>query len=129
MPDIPDLPMSGEHTKALEFAADLARQILTVATGILAFTVTFAEKFDIDPATPLAVPDSMRIAWVCFVLAVIAAIWLLMAIAGSANAVRTGDTAAGDIMNTNTAVPASIMCLTFIAAVSATVFAGWSLTG
>ena len=120
--------MTTDLTKGLEFAADLAKQVIAVATGTLALTVTFAEKFDPDGKAPLAIPCAMFWAWGGYILAIAGAMWFLMSAAGSANAISQGNLAAADIMNSNTRWPALVMIAGFFVALVATGLAGWSMT-
>jgi hypothetical protein len=119
--------MTNQAGKGLEFAADLAKQVITIATGTLALTVTFAEKFDSDGLPPIAVPYSMIVAWIFYVASIMGAILLMMAAAGSANALANGDLKAGNIMNANTKWPAIVMIAAFFVALVATAYAGWQL--
>lgn len=119
--------MALDPIKGLDFATDLAKQIITVATGTLALTVTFAEKFDPDGAPPVAVPLSMPLAWLFYVLAITGAVWFLMAAAGSANRIAKGEPGYGDIMNPNTRLPAILMVVAFFVALVATAWTGWCL--
>jgi hypothetical protein len=114
--------MADNVTKGLEFAADLAKQIITLATGGIALTLTFAEKFDPDGSAPVSVGVAMLWAWGCYVLSVVGAIWLLMALSGSANEVAKGNAQYANVMNSNTRIPASVMILTFVAALVLTIF-------
>lgn len=73
-----------EATKQLElalmFASDLAKQLITVASGILVLTVTLADKFR-NPETPHA--DRWLItAWALLVVSILGGFWALMALTG-----------------------------------------------
>ena len=127
LPAVPGVLMS-DPAKGLEFANDLAKQIIAVATGTLAFTVTFAEKFDPDGKLPPDIPMALKIAWIAYIFAIVGSIWLMMAAAGSANSLQTNPNA-GNIMNNNTKWPACLMIVAFIAGLGFTVGAGWVISG
>jgi hypothetical protein len=114
--------MADNLTKGLEFAADLAKQIITLSTGAIALTLTFAEKFDPDGKAPVSVGAAMLWAWGFYVLSVVGAIWFLMALSGSANEIAKGNVQHANVMNTNTRIPASIMICAFVAALVLTIF-------
>ena len=64
-------------------AADVTKQLITVATGILGLSVTFLK--DIVKEAPQAHFWPLRVAWVFYLLSIICGIWTLMAITGSIN--------------------------------------------
>lgn len=56
--------------KAFDFAADLAKQLITLATGIITITITFAKDF--LPQTPNAAVKHWAIyAWVALLASVV----------------------------------------------------------
>lgn len=114
--------MAENLTKGLEFAADLAKQIITLATGTIALTLTFAEKFDPDGQAPVSVNKIMFCAWGLYVLSILGGIWFLMAVSGSANQIALGNTQYADVMNSNTRIPAAVMIAAFMAAIILTIF-------
>jgi heme A synthase len=82
MPD----KLSSEGLKA---AADTTKQIITLATGVIALTVTFLEKI-VQPQSGSAgriVPWTMFAAWVLFGLAILAAVITLGAVTGTLDAI------------------------------------------
>jgi hypothetical protein len=113
--------MADNLTKGLEFAADLAKQIITLATGTIALTLTFAEKFDPDGQAPIAVGKTMFWAWGLYVLSIFGAIWFMMALSGSANEIAKGNEQFADVMNSNTRIPAALMISAFLLALILTI--------
>jgi|GEM_PF-1755178 len=67
------------HEKAFDYAGETVRQVLTLATGVIALTVTFAKDI-IEPGST-ALP-SMKWAWALFGVSIFFGILTLMAIAG-----------------------------------------------
>lgn len=70
-------------TKGLEFAADLTKQLITLATGMVALTMTFAEKLGTTTGGVVEIPDTLKWSWVSFAVALVFAIITLMGITGT----------------------------------------------
>jgi hypothetical protein len=77
------------HEKAFEYAGETVRQVLTLATGIIALTVTFAHDI-IEPGSQ-ALPW-MQWAWTLYGISIFFGILTLMAIAGNLNEAATSNT-------------------------------------
>src|SRR3954454_16807786 len=75
------------QAEGLKAALELTKQIITLSTGVIALTITFLEKI-VQPTTATGrhVPWSLLAAWIFFGLAIAAAVWTLMAVTGSLNA-------------------------------------------
>lgn len=65
--------------------ADTAKQIITLSTGALAFTVTFLEKTNASAAT--LAPKTLYVSWLLFGLTIALALWYLVAQNGTIDAV------------------------------------------
>jgi hypothetical protein len=78
--------MDEQRKKAFEFASDLTKQLITLATGILAITITFSKDIVRAVGTQAAVPRcavfAMMIAWVVYLFSIGFGIWTLMALTG-----------------------------------------------
>lgn len=109
-------------TDGLKAAADTTKQIITLSTGIIALTVTFAKEF--KPAnTDLTVPASLEYAWLFFGLCLLFGVWTLMAITGSLSQVDM-DGQARDANTSNIRIPSVLMILCFLVGVTLTILAG-----
>lgn len=105
-----------------ESAAETTKQIITLATGMLGLTVTFAKEF--KPAnTDLSVPQSLEIAWLFYGITILFGIWTLMAITGSINKAALKDKTP-DAQTSNIQIPAVLMVLAFLVAIGLTIWAG-----
>jgi hypothetical protein len=63
------------------YAKDLAQQLITLSTGILALSITFTKDIVKDiPESPFWI---LKAAWVTFLLSICCGIWTLMALAGT----------------------------------------------
>jgi hypothetical protein len=71
--------MDERSRKAFDFASDLAKQLITLATGILALTITFAKDI-------LLLEEGSRwlvlVAWSFYLLSVVAGVWALAGLTG-----------------------------------------------
>src|SRR6266481_7617563 len=71
-----DMPSGIEGLKA---SNTLTSQLITISSGLLAFTVTFAEKFT-RKGEAITPPTALKIAWVCFAVTILLGFWTLMAL-------------------------------------------------
>lgn len=123
----------------LKTAHEIAKQVITLSTGVVALTITFLEKIA-QPSVSAArvVPDGLKIAWICFGVTIALAIWTLMAIAGSMNALdrqerglpldeaqRLATTKLADGLNVR--IPALAMLALFLTAMGFTIGSGFAI--
>ena len=118
-------------------AIDITKQIITLSTGAVAFTITFLEKFSAAPeGQPLKVPDALYVAWVLFGFTILFALLNLMGITGTLESLDRKDNgwsltrdqqlAAGG-GKTHEHWPALLMLGCFLLAVIAMIVAGFSI--
>jgi hypothetical protein len=75
------MPTSIEGLKA---AADIAKQIIALSTGSVAFTITFLDKFQVRGKDQFAtIPLALYVSWVLFGATILFALFHLMGITGS----------------------------------------------
>jgi hypothetical protein len=116
---------------------ETAKQVITLSTGAIAFTVTFLEKFK-SPGKDqaLEMPAGLYICWVLFGIAIGSALWYLMALNGNISAIAKKEngwnltpaeqlSANGD--EGNTRIPGWLMMGTFFLAVVALISVGFAL--
>ena len=127
------MPVNIEGPKA---EAEVAKQIIALATGAVAFTVTFLEKFSPGGRGPSEAPWALYTAWVLFGLTVGFALWYLMALNGNVSAMARKEngftlspaeqlSADGD--ESNTKAPGLLMVGSFLLGVIALIVLGFSL--
>jgi hypothetical protein len=116
--------MPDDKSSSLNAATELSKQIITLSSVLLGFTVTFADKFSRGGDQLLPVPMTLGISWIAYFFSILCAIWLLLAIAGSANELRSNPDA-GNIYRKNTLIPAVLAILMFLFAVCLTIWSGW----
>jgi hypothetical protein len=104
----------------------LVGQMITLSSGLLAFTVTFVEKFT-PKDTPIQAPWTLRTSWVWLVLTILFGFWTLMAAAGTLNEIDRGmpDSNPG---RWNIRIPAMLMIGAFLFALGFMIAAGWTIS-
>lgn len=73
--------MTDELKKAFDFAADLTKQLITLATGLIALTITFSKDF--VKTSPLNARPFAYWAWYCFLASIAMGILTLSALTGN----------------------------------------------
>ncbi len=123
MVDPTTLAAKSSGIEGLKAANTLTSQVITVAAGLIAFTVTFAEKF--TPAgKAISLPFAMKVSWICFGLTVIVGFWTLMAIAGTLLEIDR-DGSESNSSRSNIQIPARIMFFLFLLGVISMIIAGF----
>lgn len=94
-------------------ANDLATQLITLSTGILALSITFTKDILKDRAGAVTWP--LKSAWVAYLLSVCSGIWTMMALTGMIFSVtKTPDAYKSVSYGTSIIVPARLQILTFV---------------
>ena len=125
--------------EGLKAALETTKQIITLSTGVITLTVTFLEKI-VQPtaAEGRHVPGTLKAGWICFGLAIWCAVWTLMAITGSMNAldrqargltINNAQKQAVDRLadGGNIRIPALLMLFFFAAGTALTIITGFWL--
>jgi hypothetical protein len=110
-------------TAGLDRAYDTTKQVITLSSSIIAFTVTFAKEF--KDSSSHQVPWSLKISWSLYCIAVVLGLWTLMAITGTFDALDRG--AESNQGRTNIRLPAQLMFIAFVSGIVATIWTGFSL--
>lgn len=71
-------------------ANDLAKQLITLATGILALSITFIK--DVLKNNGQVITWPLKSAWVLYLFSMVSGIWEMMAITGSIFAIASNST-------------------------------------
>lgn len=117
--------------KSFDFAASTSKQLITLSTAIVAFTITFGKELFGGINNSCAF-TALIVAWVLFVISIIFGIWTLMALTGSLNSVTKIVKEKDDdkevekevevsIYDSNIKYPELLQVLFFILAISATI--------
>lgn len=108
--------------EGLKSAAETTKQIISLSTLLLGFTLTFAKEFK-GKDENLTVPISMQVSWGLLFLAIVAGLLTMMAITGSINAAESHGGKVDAQAKTVTR-PAVACVIFFILAILAMVIAG-----
>lgn len=124
--------------KSFDFAENTSKQLITLSTAIVAFTITFGKELfgGIDNGLALGV---LITAWVLFVVSIICGVWTLMALTGSldkaTNIVKEKEgeqerekEVEVSIYDSNIRWPEFLQVLFFVLALSATIWYAITLT-
>ena len=111
---------NGGSNNALQSASDTTKQILTLCTAVLTFTVTFAKEFK-GAAQTLPTPGSLRLCWLTLTIAIFFGVWTLMAITGTQQKPTSGNA-----MGANIRIPAALMVISFAVGILCLALAGWN---
>jgi hypothetical protein len=111
--------------KAFDAVSDLAKQLITLATGVIAITISFAKDiFGGHTGGNLL----LEVSWLTYLVCIAAGVWVLMAIAGTldlgkqeSGAVPAGD---GRVFGGNVRLPAGIQVAAFVLATLLVAVAG-----
>jgi hypothetical protein len=95
----------------LTSANDLAKQLITLATGILALSITFIK--DVLKSNGKVITWPLKSAWFLYLFSVVFGIWEMMAITGSIFA-AVSTSAPSSAYGTNVRIPALLQILTFL---------------
>jgi hypothetical protein len=113
--------------EGLKAANTLTGQLITISSGLLAFTVTFAEKFT-PKGEAISPPVALKISWVCFAVTILVGFWTLMALTGTLNELDRGHPETNPA-RWNSRIPAMIMFALFLLGVIFLIAAGWTIAG
>lgn len=94
-------------------ANDLAKQLITLATGILALSITFIK--DVLKNNGQVITWPLKSAWVLYLFSMVSGIWEMMAITGSIFAIASNSTQPSTY-GTNVRIPALLQILAFLLA-------------
>lgn len=77
-----------ERTKlAFDFAKEVTKQILTLATAIVTLTLTFTKEFVSNDTIDV---EYVYFAWIAFLISIIFGLWTLLALTGTLGTGKKG---------------------------------------
>lgn len=107
--------------KAFEFAQETTKQVLTLASGIIAITVTFLNgKL---AAYPSSTKDWLEWGWACYVASILFGVITLLTLAGNLERPQKGE-GNQSIYAVNITVPSALQLIAFFVATILTVIFG-----
>ncbi len=117
--------IGGAAGKAFDFAQDGTKQLLALATGIIAVTITFFKDFATH--APGYARTLFAWSWVVYLVSVVAGVWTLGALTGTLQPLQPKGRPS--INSTNVRVPATIQLVSFAIGIVLTVVAGLRALG
>lgn len=110
--------MQDQVKLAFDFARDTTKQLITLSTAIIAFTVTFAKDFlgETDDFGRLLV----IVSWVSFLVSVIFGVWTLLALTGTLESENENEKIS--IRGRNVTVPSLLQIISFLVGLCFTVW-------
>jgi hypothetical protein len=113
-----------EQTKAaFAAAAECAKQLITLATGLLALEITFAKE--VVQQLDMAGRWTIALSWILLLLSVVAGVWTLLALTGSL--ASTAPLSGKTIFGMNVRIPAMLQIVLFLIGLLSTV--GYGILG
>lgn len=110
-----------EQTKAaFASATDTSKQLITLATGVLALEITFAK--DVVLKLDATAKRLIGVSWIFLLLSVVAGVWTLLALTGSLG--QGTDLTPKAISGSNVRIPAILQILLFLGGLLLTVWFG-----
>jgi hypothetical protein len=109
--------------KAFDFACDSTKQLIALATGIVALTVTFSK--DILGGVDVGPRSLLMAAWSVYLISIVCGVWTLLALTGSLEPLRSLDKLpAASIRGKNVTLPSIVQIGTFLLATALVVVFG-----
>jgi uncharacterized membrane protein len=112
--------------KAFDFAQETTKQLLTLATGIIALTITFLK--DVVHEAPPGAAKYIEIAWFLYLVSVLFGMATLMGLTGSLVPKTGAPVREPSIYAWAVRIPSSLQILTFVAALVLTLIFGLKAT-
>jgi hypothetical protein len=115
-----------EQTKAaFSSASDTSKQLITLATGVLALEITFAK--DVVVRLDATTKCLIGVSWILLLLSVVAGVWTLLALTGSLG--QGTDLTPRSISGSNVRIPAILQICLFLSGLLLTVWFGIRAVG
>ncbi|WP_319549497.1 hypothetical protein [Desulfogranum marinum] len=112
--------MNDLRKTAFEFARDTTKQLITLATGIIALEITFSKDFVTTPDQTVYV--YALLSWLAFLASVFFGVWTLMALTGTLEAEK--ESVPVSIRGKNIKLPSILQIISFVVGLTLTVIVG-----
>jgi hypothetical protein len=118
------MDMDEQTKKAFDFASDVTKQLIALATGVVALTISFLKDF--ASSAPYGLKMCLAVGWFFFLVSIILGLWTMLALTGSLAPVTDpeGPAAAPSIRGTNVVVPSCAQIITFVFGLILTIIFG-----
>jgi hypothetical protein len=119
--------MDEQRKKAFDFASEATKQLITLATGVIALTVTFTH--DLIVGVPLGATRLLMAAWVLELVSIGCGVWTLLGLTGELEPASAHRAAVPSIRRPNVTVPSVLQISCFVLATALVVAFGIWATG
>ena len=106
-----ELNMDEQRKKAFEFAQEVAKQLITLATAVIAITLTYSKDFATHATGNTR--HLVTFSWYFLLISVLFGLWTLMALTGNLETAAANNTAPS-IRTPNVTIPACLQILCFL---------------
>jgi hypothetical protein len=106
--------MDEHRKKAFDFASDVAKQLITLSTGIIAVSVTFSKDIVKNTANSKYAIILMAVGSFIYLLSILAGLWHLYALTGELETIQNDHEPT--TRGSNATIPAITQIITFLAA-------------
>ncbi len=104
--------MDERRKKAFDFASESTKQLITLATGIVALTITFAHDLLEEVSEPAIC--LLRAAWIMYLISIGFGIWTLLALTGELEPNPAQHEKTPSIRGANVTLPSLLQILAFV---------------
>lgn len=116
------MALSDQRKAAFDYASDTTKQLITLATAIIAVSITFST--DIISNTT-AHRWALVTAWIIYLVSIAFGVWALLAMTGTLELASGDETAVPSIRGSNVRFPSIIQILAFVTATGFLVAYAW----
>jgi hypothetical protein len=113
--------MDDQTKAAFAGVSDVAKQLITLATGVLVLEITFAKNIQ-DSSLDRAAKHLLAGSWLLFLLSVVAGVWTLLALTGCLG--QDEPVTARTIYGSNVRLPAVLQISLFLVGLGLTIWFG-----
>lgn len=115
--------MDNKTEKAFDFAQESVKQLIGLATGLIALSITFSKDF--VTTVPAGARTVALCSWAAFLASVLCGLWALLALTGTLEADASVPVS---IRGKNVTIPATLQIGLFVVGLSLTVCFGFLAT-
>jgi len=119
--------MDEQRRKAFDFASEATKQLIALATGVIALTITFAD--DLLVGVPAGATKLLMGAWIVDLVSVACGVWTLLSLTGELEPKTQVAGQTPSIRDANVTVPSILQIVCFVLASAMVVAFGIWATG
>jgi len=116
--------MNEKAQLAFNFASEVSKQLITIASGVLAISITFLKDFSDTSEQRKNISGTLKWGWILLLLSLFFGIWALMAMTGSL--AKSQEATGKELYQANIAVPTMLQISTFLAGFVLMTYFAWN---